>query len=90
MNLEILKISCHRNGVCGTPFTVILFKDKDLMDMTSNLMVAIYFTPTECAVLNVVETLKGNVDFAQGNSWRGDRYASSLKPFVDKFYQNPL
>lgn len=87
MNLELIKISSHRDGVCGTPFYVILFKDHDpaLSDMTSNLMVATYFAANTVAVLNVVEMLKENVMFAEGNSWQGDGYADTLKEFVDAY-----
>lgn len=45
-------------------------------------MIAIYDpceVDTACAVFSLEETLKGNLEFANGNSWRGDNYQWALK-----------
>jgi hypothetical protein len=84
MNLTIQNVAYHRNGVCGVPFTVILFTDNDIGGGT---MVATISDADDmaCHVLNVDELTKGNIGFAQGNSWRGDRYANVLLPLVKEF-----
>lgn len=63
----------HRNGVGGVGFYVALFNDPE-----GGKMLGIHF-PTDdgtifTAVLNVDETAKGNIAFAGGNSWRGDKW----------------
>jgi len=85
LNLKIDAISSHRNGVCGEPFTVVLFRDEDLHPLNNRMVATIFDTDGHCAVLNVGELNRGNVGFAQGNSWRGDRYFEALKPFVDAY-----
>ena len=68
----------HRNGISGVGFTVVLF------DSEFGRMVAIQFDDaSQCytACLNVEETAAGNIEFASGNSWRGDQVADSLKAF---------
>ena len=38
------------------------------------MMATIFDDNGYCAVLDVDETAKGNIEFAMGNSWRGDWY----------------
>lgn len=81
--LKIHEIAHHRNGISGEPFHVVLFDDpKEGLEG----MMAVLFegeghsTGNECitAVLKVDELAKGNIAFARGNSWRGDRYHDEL------------
>lgn len=84
MNLTINKVSHHRNGICGVPFTVILFTDKEI---GGGPMVATISDDDKlaCHVLNIGELMKGNIEFANGNSWRGDRYVDTLLELVEAF-----
>lgn len=84
MNLTINKVSHHRNGVCGVGFTVILFIDNELND---GPMVATISDDDHlaCHVLNVGELVKGNIEFARGNSFRGDRYVDALLAGAESF-----
>jgi hypothetical protein len=84
MNLTINKVSYHINGVCGISFTVILFTDNDLNE---GPMVATISSLDKmaCHVLNVGELVKGNIEFARGNSFRGDRYVDALLAGVESF-----
>lgn len=84
MNLTINKVSHHRNGVCGVPFTVILFTDNEI---ESGPMVATISDDNKlaCHVLNIDELNRGNIEFANGNSWRGDRYVDALLELAEEF-----
>jgi len=84
MNLTINKVSHHRNGVCGIGFTVILFTDNELNE---GPMVATISDDDKlaCHVLNVGELVKGNIEFARGNSFRGDLYVNALLAGVESF-----
>jgi hypothetical protein len=92
-NLELVNIAHHRNGAGGEPFYVILFRDLDVemppgtektpWGWSPPLMVAIACdTVGHVAVLNTKQTLMGNIDFAKGNSWRGDTYEHSLRLII--------
>jgi hypothetical protein len=82
MRLKIIEASHHRNGVSGEGFTAILFKDLS----TKQTMIASLFKDSGyCAVYDVDELAKGNISFANGNSWRGDRYESALRPLLAQY-----
>ena len=81
MKLTIVDASFHRNGICGVGFYAVLFDDAEYGRMIASL----FDEPGYCAVYNVGELAKGNVAFAQGNSFRGDRYEDELRPLVEKF-----
>lgn len=84
MNLTINKVSHHRNGICGVPFTVILFTDNEI---NSGPMVATISDDDKlaCHVLNINELVKGNIEFANGNSFRGDFYVDKLLELTENF-----
>lgn len=86
MRLEIIEASYHRNGVGGEGFTAILFKDHD--DKKSGVFIASLFEESGyCAVYSVSELSKGNIAFARGNSWRGDRFEAQLRPALKKYQE---
>lgn len=74
----------HRNGIGGLGFYVHLF---DWTDEDGKLrhMMAVDFEADKhvggitCAVLDVDELKAGNIEFANGNSWRGDRFVGDLR-----------
>jgi len=95
MSINIKEIDSHRNGIGGIPFYVVLFRDSEAVtDTCEGEMVAIIpcdalrqaddgeFHESPCFVLEVNETAKGNIKFAEGNSWRGDRYFPPLRKAI--------
>lgn len=81
MKLKILDASYHRNGISGQGFYAILFNDAD-----NGLMVASLFDESGyCAVYSVPKLAAKNVTFANGNSWRGDKFEIELRPLLQKW-----
>jgi hypothetical protein len=76
-------IAHHRNGVCGVPFHVCLFKDgKDLMlgikfdsDNTRDIYTAVF---------NVAKLAAGDIEFAS-NSYRGDVFDGAIKGWIKAY-----
>ena len=76
-------IAHHRNGVCGVPFHVCLFKDgKDLMlgikfnnDNTRDIYTAVF---------NVAKLAAGDIEFAS-NSYRGDMFDGAIKGWIKAY-----
>jgi hypothetical protein len=76
MKLTIIDNAHHRNGVCGAPFDVVLFKDRG---PEGSRKVAILFDGQHyCAVLDVAKLAAGDITFGS-NSWRGDQYEPDLR-----------
>lgn len=75
---KIIAADHHRNGVCGVPFTVVLFEDAG----SGETMVAI--CPDDdpvfenAYVLSVDRLKNGDISFGS-NSWRGDNYGHEQK-----------
>lgn len=82
---KIISASFHRNGVCGEGFWSILFNDPEEGLMHASLF---HKDTGYCAVHKVSELVKQNVEFACGNSWRGDHYEDWLRRAVDKLNKN--
>lgn len=80
MKLHIENIQLHRNGICGAPFHVLLFRDPD-----EGRMVGIVFNE-DChvAVFNFDMLALGNIAFGV-NSWRGDHYEPHLREAVKRW-----
>lgn len=83
LELRIIKASYHRNGVGGMGFYAILFNDKEHGDMIASL----FDEPGYCAVYMLQGLAAHNIEFANGNSWRGDRYEDALRPLLDIYLQ---
>jgi hypothetical protein len=80
MKLTIIAIAHHRNGVCGAPFDVVLFKDRGA---EGSRKVAILFDEQYCcAVLDVAKLAAGDIAF-MSNSWRGDVYELHLRKAIE-------
>jgi len=81
MKLKIIDIARHRNGVCGAPFDVVLFKDGG---KASDRKLAVLFDLAHhCAVFDVVKLAAGNIAFGS-NSWRGDDYEPYLRQAIEQ------
>lgn len=79
MKLKIIDLASHRNGICGTPFTVVLFKDTG---PEGSRKVAILFEREgQCAVLDVDKLAQGDIAFGS-NSFRGDRFEEPLRKAI--------
>lgn len=89
--LHLKSIAHHRNGVCGVPFHVVLFRDgKDMMlgikfdnetDQDGNESKNEIYT----AVLNVAKLEAGDIDFGS-NSYRGDEFDAQIRQWC-KMYE---
>lgn len=79
MKLKIIAIAHHRNGICGAPFDVVIFKDRGPQ---GSLKVGILFDePAHCAILDVAMLAAGDIAFGS-NSWRGDDYEPQLRQAI--------
>jgi hypothetical protein len=74
---KVNKVAYHRNGICGNGFYVVLFESDK-----KNMMGILFEEMGDCAVLDVDMTAQGNVEFANGNSWRGDRFEPELREAI--------
>jgi hypothetical protein len=81
MNLNIIDIAFHRNGIGGAPFDVALFVDHG-PDGTRKVAI-LFETPHHCAVLDVDKLAQGDIAFGS-NSWRGDQYEPHLRKEIVK------
>ncbi len=74
--LTLIDVACHRNGVCGAPFTVTLFDDGE-----SRKVAILFDDPYHCAVLDVAKLASGDIRFGS-NSYRGDVYEPTLRRLI--------
>lgn len=74
MQLVIDNIQYHRNGICGTPFHVLIFRDPD----EGQMLGVVFEQKHHVAVFNLDKLALGNIAFGV-NSWRGDRYEPFLR-----------
>ncbi len=79
MNLQIITIEYHRNGICGAPFYVVLFHEAE-----SRKVGILFGRAYHCAVLDVTQLHAGEITFGS-NSWRGDHYEPDLRKAVAEF-----
>lgn len=77
--LTVHEIAHHRNGICGEPFYVVRFDDKEA---GKNMIGIVFESNFHVAVLSADETAKGNIAFARGNSWRGDHFQADLRAAI--------
>lgn len=80
--IKVRKAAYHRNGCGGIPAWVVLFSFK-CEDGIDHEMVGLVWSETGgCFILDLDETKNGNIDFAGGNSWRGDWFEGHLKRWL--------
>lgn len=80
MNLKIIDIAHHRNGICGAPFHVVLFDDH--YNDGRRMMAIVFEQDGHCAVLDVAKLAAGDIKFGS-NSHRGDNYQCPLRMAID-------
>ena len=77
--IEVLDHAYHRNGICGAPFNVLLFKDTG--DENTVKVAIVFDAPYHCAVLDVTKLARGSIGFGF-NSYRGDVFEETLRRSV--------
>ena len=79
MKLIIENIQHHRNGMCGAPFFVLLFRDPE----EGKMLGVVFDQDHHVAVFNLDKLALGNIAFGV-NSWRGDRYEPYLRAAIKR------
>jgi hypothetical protein len=79
MQLRIIAIAYHRNGISGAHFDVVLFEDTG--DEGSRKVAILFEEQGCCAVLDVAKLAAGDIAF-MSNSWRGDCFEPHLRNAV--------
>jgi hypothetical protein len=80
MKIKVIKKDYHRNGISGTGFSVVIFKTQGDPETKGKRMISIVFPNAgDCAVFDLDELAKENIEFANGNSWRGDYFEPELR-----------
>lgn len=81
MQIKIIEVSYHRNGICGEPFHVVLFKWKDEdahRKPWRNMLAHVFDDAHYCAVHCLdMPTVKFGV-----NSWRGDHFDPEMRQAI--------
>lgn len=83
------KVDYHPyNGVSGEGFYIVLFEWKETQSINRQMVGILFGESGQCAILDTKETDNGNIEFARGNSWRGDRFESQLRQAVKAWREN--
>jgi len=86
MEIKIIDASWHRNGISGEGFYAVIFEYTDEEQESPRKMVASLFDESGyCAVYAIDELVKGNIAFARGNSWRGDKFEGQLRKLIKEY-----
>lgn len=82
--MKIIKASYHRNGVSGIGFYAVLFQEEG-----RRMIASIFDDDSECycAVYDIDELYQENIEFAHGNSWRGDHYKDQIMPLLEGYFR---
>lgn len=81
--VTIERIAYHRNGVCGEPFHVVLFRDP-----VGRKVAVVFDAPRYVAVLDLEQAAKGEIRFGF-NSFRGDVYEPLLRDALARYESPP-
>lgn len=83
MDLKIQEIAFHRNGVCGAGFYAVRFRwTPDDSGVEESFLGIVFDGPGECAIIGLDRIASQGVEFAGGNSWRGDRFEDDLREAI--------
>lgn len=81
--IEVKEFSYHRNGVCGEGFYAVLFRhDPEENGVLEDFLAILFDGSGQCAVIGLDRIAEMGVKFANGNSWRGDRFESELREAI--------
>ena len=78
MSIKIKQIGYHRNGISGNGFYVVLFEDNKAQP-DATFMGTLFDEDGSCAVVCLDMIPECGIEFAAGNSWRGDCFEASLR-----------
>lgn len=78
---KVIAVDHHRNGIGGTPFSIVLFTDKDTKEKFVGIVPDDDENTWNAFVLSVDRMVNNDIAFGS-NSWRGDNYASELKAAI--------
>lgn len=79
VGIAVQEVAYHRNGVGGAPFYAVRFQWTDDDHKPRQMVGVVFEEPYTVAVLDIEELGRGNIAFAQGNSWRGDHFEEALR-----------
>jgi hypothetical protein len=93
-HLRVIKHEYHRNGISGNGFHVVIFDWTEPNDAQKN-MCAFLFEETGSIAVTQIDMLKEhNIEFACGNSWRGDHFEGAIREFIkaeeDKYWKDKI
>ena len=81
MKLSNIKVDYHRNGISGEGFHVATFHMQE-GERHHNMVAVLFGEPGQCAVLDIDLLKENNIEFARGNSWRGDHFEGELRAAI--------
>jgi hypothetical protein len=79
-----LKVDYHRNGIGGNGFYVALFDMKEGCEEVRKMVGVVFPEAGTVAVFDLKMLAEGNIEFANGNSWRGDMFEPELREAIAK------
>lgn len=81
MKFHHVNLAYNRNGVRGCGFYVVLFDWRDGCQVR-RMVASVFPERGALSVFDRDELNKGNIDFAMGNSWRGDDFEPELRAII--------
>jgi len=82
-DIEIKECCWHRNGISGLGFYAIRFMHDGLTNGNQmEFLATVFDEPGACAVICLDMLDDCGVEFAAGNSWRGDVFESVLRECI--------
>jgi len=83
----------HRNGSGGEPFYVCIFDTREIDDKKPDrnevefhrMFAVVFDDDTYCAVFSLSELARENIEFARGNSFRGDYFEPYLREAIKEW-----
>ncbi len=83
MELDIQEIAYHRNGISGLGFHAIRFRwQPEGAKNKENFLGILFEEEGSCAVIGLDRIESQGVEFAKGNSWRGDYFEPELRKAI--------
>ncbi len=83
-NIVIQECSFHRNGVSGAGFYAVRFQHTlPGADKPENFLAMVFDDPGVIGVISLDRIEECGVGFANGNSWRGDKFEAELRKRIE-------
>ena len=80
--LKVHKCEFHRNGITGAPYHVVIFDWLEKGDQHLNMCAFVFEEAIHIAVTKIDMLAEHNVEFAKGNSWRGDSFENEIRDYI--------